>query len=190
MPYNLPSFDTNRFSIGPCIVYLGAAGSTPTVDVGAVESGATLTTTRTKEEIFQGFPKTLVAQFATQETAALKLSGIEWNVTNLMYAMGAGSTTVAANQEVLDFGGQITFTEVALHVVHRTPNGWTVNIYIWQAQGDGSIEMNFGDTHHKMPYTFNAKVPWSNSLRACVDWNNTTLVDGKQLFKIVIEKPT
>ena len=188
MPYNLPQFDTNRFSIGPCVIYLGAAGSTPTIDVGAVESGATLTTTRAKEEIFQGFPKTLVAQFATQETAVLKLSGIEWNVNNLMYALGAGTTTVSASQEVLEFGGQISFTQVSLKLVHQTPNGWTVNIMIWQAQGDGALEMNFGDTHHKMPYTFNAMVPWNNTARACKGWDGGTLAAGKQMFKIVVEK--
>ena len=189
MPYNLPSYDTTRFSIGPCLLYLGAAGATPSVDVGAVESGATLTTTRTKEEIFQGFPKTLVEQFATQETAVLKISGIEWNVTNLVYALGAGTTTVSSSQEILEFGGSITFTDVALHLVHVTPNGWTVNIYIWKAQGDGAMELNFSDTYHKMPYTFNAVVPWNNSTKQAEDWNGASLADGKQLFKIVIEKP-
>lgn len=188
MPYNLPSYDTTRFSIGPCVIYLGAAGSTPTVDVGAVEAGSVLTTTRTKEEIFQGFPKTLVAQFATQETAVLKLSGIEWNVNNLMYALGAGITTVESAQEVLDFGGQITFQDCALKVVHQTPNGWTVNIYIWQAQGDGSVEMNFSDTHHKMPYAFNAIIPWNNTTKNCKDWAGNVLAGGKQLFKVIVEK--
>lgn len=32
------------------------------VDVGGVNSGATLTTTREKTEVFQGFPKTLVVR--------------------------------------------------------------------------------------------------------------------------------
>jgi hypothetical protein len=188
MPYNLPSYDTSRFSIGPCVIYLGAAGTTPTVDVGAVESGAELVTTRTKEEIFQGFPKTLVAQFATQETAVLKLSGIEWNVNNLVYALGSGSTTVSSSQEVIDFGGDISFTEVALKIVHQTPNGWTVNVYIWQAQGDGAITLNFSDTHHKLPYTFNAMIPWDNTSKSCTDWGGGTLAAGKQLFKVVIQK--
>jgi len=188
MPYNLPSYDVNRLSIGPCIIYLGAAGTTPTVDVGAVESGATLTTTRTKEEVFQGFPKTLIAQFATQETAVLKISGIEWNVNNLMYALGAGVTAVSSTQEVLDFGGQISFTDCALKLVHQTPYGWTVNVLIWQAQGDGSVEFNFGDTHHKMPYGFNAIVPWNNTTRNCKDWAGNVLAEGKQLFKVIVEK--
>ena len=188
MPYNLPSYDTNRLSIGPGVIYLGPAGTTPTVDVGAVESGATLTTTRTKEEVFQGFPKTLIAQFATQETAVLKISGIEWNTNNFLYALGAGITSSATNTEILDFGGQISFTNVALKLVHQTPYGWTVNVLIWNAQGDGTVEMNFSDTHHKMPYTFNAMVPWNNTTKLCTGWAGNTLVEGKQLFKVIIEK--
>ena len=188
MPYNLPQFTTTRMSIGPAVLYIGPSGATPTVDVGAVESGATLTTTRTKEDIFQGFPKTLVAQFATQETAVLKLSGIEWNVNNLMYALGAGVTSSATNTEVLDFGGQITFQNVALKLVHQTPYGWTINVSIWQAQGDGAVEFNFGDTHHKMPYTFNAMVPWDNTSRSCKDWAGAALAVGYQLFKVEVQK--
>ena len=188
MPYNLPSYDTNRLSIGPCVLYIGPAGATPTVDVGAVEAGASLTTTRTKEDIFQGFPKTLIAQFATQETAVLKIDGIEWNVNNFMFALGAGITSSASNTEILDFGGQISFTNVALKLVHQTPYGWTVNVLIWNAQGDGAITINFSDTHHKLPYTFNAMVPWNNTTKVCTDWAGNTLAVGKQLFKVEIQK--
>ena len=30
MSFNLPVFDTDEFSFGPCVVYIGPAGSTPT----------------------------------------------------------------------------------------------------------------------------------------------------------------
>ncbi len=105
-----------------------------------------------------------------------------------MYALGAGITSSASNTEILDFGGQISFSNVALKLVHQTPYGWTINVYIWQAQGDGAVEFNFGDTHHKLPYTFNAMVPWDNSTRTCKDWGGNTLEVGKQLFKVVVEK--
>ncbi len=59
MPYNLPQFDTNRMSIGPCVLYIGPSGTTPTVDVGAVESGAVLSSTRTKEDVKNNFLKSL-----------------------------------------------------------------------------------------------------------------------------------
>ena len=29
MPYNVPTYDTDRFSFGPGVLYLGATGSTP-----------------------------------------------------------------------------------------------------------------------------------------------------------------
>lgn len=61
MPYNLPKYSAQNFSIGPCVVYMGnfcttGAACVPDVDVGGINSGATLTTTREKTEIFLGFP--------------------------------------------------------------------------------------------------------------------------------------
>lgn len=191
MPYSLPEYNVNRISIGPCVIYLGeygTSGNTPTVDVGAVEAGATLSTTRDKEEVFQGFPKTLIAQFATSESASLKLTSIEWNFNNLLYAIGAGLTSGTSDTEIFDFGGQLTFQDVAIKLMHQTPYGHTLYAYIWKAQGDGAISLGFTDTHHTFEYTFNAIIPFDACTKQVLDWNGNELPVGKQLFKLVLEK--
>lgn len=372
MPYNLPKYNTSRFSIGPCVVYMGdfcttGAACTPDTDVGAVNSGAALTTTREKTEIFQGFPKTLVDQFATQETAVLKFESIEWNLSNLSKALGAGTLDVGSDaigsaatpaalsgsstgpytgtitipsgkalvpgdviiydgaavadgddgdgalvaetgtvdyetgavsvtfsapptgavtaggslgelvcasgavdthiaflkwpyvlpssltltaqnaggalvitddgdgalegdtgtpgtgenanaieyetgrvnvtwssvlalnsvvvaeytgteEETLSFGGEISFNEVAIKLVHATPKGMTVTVKIWKAQGSGAVEMTFGDDPHAFPMEFNAMVPFDPCLKLVLDWDGEVLVAGRQLFEIVITK--
>lgn len=377
MPYNLPKYSAQNFSIGPCVVYMGnfctsgLATCEPQVDVGGVNSGATLTTTREKTEVFQGFPKTLVDQFATQETAVLKFESIEWNVSNLVKALSAGIVTqgadvidkaltqVSANgdatetdftftmalsagmaiipgtvivtdgtetftdngggvltgdatgtgtvnyatgvvsvsfnaapsvgvdnvtcnadegellctvsgtpdysmlflkwpyiapssvtiytsgglsctddgtggltgdvatatppnpdnaieyetgrvdvtwnaalsngdiivaaydgtkTETLSFGGQISFIDVALKLVHDTPKGSTITIKIWKAQGSGALDMTFGDDAHSFPMEFNAMVPFDPCTKQVLDWSGTPLIEGKQLFEITIEK--
>lgn len=100
MPYSLPKYNTSRFSIGPAVVYMGPFLTTdgePTIDVGGLQAGATLSTTREKTEVFQGFPKTLVDQLCTQETASVKFTTIEWNLSNLQKALGAGTVTLSAD---------------------------------------------------------------------------------------------
>jgi hypothetical protein len=377
MPYNLPKYSAQNFSIGPCVVYMGNFCTTglatcePQVDVGGVNSGATLTTTREKTEVFQGFPKTLVDQFATQETAVLKFESIEWNVSNLVKALSAGvitqgadvidttltqqtangdgvetdfsftmtptagmailpgsvvvtdstetftdngdgtltgdatgtgtvnyatgaisvtfntapvtgtdNVTCDANEgellctvsgtpdynmlflkwpyvspssltiytsgglscsddglggltgdvvaatppnpdnaveyetgrvdvtwnapltsgdiivaaydgtktETLSFGGQISFIDVAIKLVHDTPKGSTITIKIWKAQGSGALDMTFGDDAHTFPMEFNAMVPFDACTKQVLDWSGDTLAEGKQLFEITIKK--
>ena len=45
--YNVPSYTTSNISIGPGVLYLASAGTTPTTDVGAVRGGE-LSITREK----------------------------------------------------------------------------------------------------------------------------------------------
>jgi len=377
MPYNLPKYSAQNFSIGPCVVYMGnfctsgLATCEPSVDVGGVNSGATLTTTREKTEVFQGFPKTLVDQFATQETAVLKFESIEWNMANLVKALSAGIITQGADvvdvalvqqvtdgdgvdltfdftmtpttgmavlpesvvvadetetfsdngdgtltgnaggtgtvnygtgavavsfntapiagtgnvtcdadegellctvsgaptynmlflhwpyvspssltvytsaglsftddgagdltgdvvaatdpdpdnaieyetgridvtwnaaltdgdliiaaydgtkTETLSFGGQMSFIDVALKLVHDTPKGNVITIKIWKAQGSGALDMTFGDDSHSFPMEFNAMVPFDACTKAVRGWDGDVLAEGKQLFEITIAK--
>lgn len=32
MPYNVPTYDTDKFSFGPGVLYLGATGATPSIE--------------------------------------------------------------------------------------------------------------------------------------------------------------
>ena len=233
------------------------SGGAPSVDVGAIQSGAALTTTREKTEIFQGFPKTLIDQLCTQETAVLKFNSIEWNLGNLAKALGAGifsdgssegilgtqseaavdrsmatltqseavraasvakkaggtsiaylaasEAVLAASElilttseavvnaghlvggtDILTFGGELSFAEVALRLTHSTPKGATITVDVYKAQGTGAIEMTFGDDVHNFPMEFNAMVPFDPCTKTVVDWSGNTLLPGAQLFRITI----
>jgi len=344
------------------------SGGPPILDVGAVQSGAALTTTREKVEVFQGFPKTLIDQMCTQETAVLKFNSIEWNLTNLAAALGAGILTTAADAigeaatlahaawtgsgdgpysitvpladgqaivpgsvelldgvssiatddgnglitgadvdtgtvnyvtgvinvtfdtgqgptsisgacdlgeyvcattavttqelflefptvedgtvtltfqksggavaitdaasagvlagsgltsgtieyetgkcnlvwaaalsagkavvatytgtktETLAFGGQITFSEVAIQLKHTSPKGALVQVDVYKAQGNGALEVTFGDDTHNFPMEFSGMIPFDPCSKTVKDWSGQLLPAGKQLFKITITK--
>lgn len=107
-------------------------------------------------------------------------------------ALADGEVIVAAYDgtitETLSFGGQISFIDVALKLVHDTPKGSTITIKIWKAQGSGALDMTFGDDAHSFPMEFNAMVPFDSCTKQVLDWSGTPLVEGKQLFEITIEK--
>lgn len=176
MPYNLPSYESERFSFGPGVLFIGAAGFTPTTDIGAVRTGAALHLTREVLEVPQGSPRTVVKRYATAETATLTVTGIEWNLRNLAYFLGLPYSSSGSLEE-LDFGGRMTIDEVALKFVHQTPAGETVEALLWRAQGSGDIEVTFGDDLHEMPYSFAA-------VAATTNWLGEALADGANLCKV------
>jgi len=112
---------------------------------------------------------------------------VTWNA-----ALTAGEVIVAAydgtKTETLSFGGQISFIDVALKLVHDTPKGSTITIKIWKAQGSGALDMTFGDDAHTFPMEFNAMVPFDPCTKQVLDWAGDPLIEGKQLFEITIEK--
>jgi len=181
MPYNVPAYSTDNFSFGPGILYAGAAGTTPTTDIGAVRSGAELAITRERITVEQGSPFQKVAEYVIRETATLTVTGIEWNFDNLARALGAGVTTSSATKDTFAFGGDMSIKEVALKFVHRSPAGHTFSLYIWKANGTGELTITFGDDIHEFPYTFEA-------LRSKTDWAGGSLPEKEQLFKIIREK--
>ena len=176
MPYNLPSYETDRFSFGPGILYIGVAGTTPLEDVGAVRSGGSLGLAREVLEVPQGSPKQIVKRWATAETATLSLTGIEWNLQNLSRFLGVDYEV--GPPTVLPFGGDIEIEEVALRFVHQTPAGGTVEVWMWKAQGSGSIEITFGDEVHEFPYVFNAT-------DSSTDWAGDALGSKEHLCKVL-----
>jgi len=177
---NVPSYTLNNITLGPGILYLGVAGTTPSRDVGAIsEDGMTFNVTRTFLEVFQGQPKTLIKTFPTEETVELTCNTIEWNLNNLPLALGAGATSSSATQDVFSFGGDPDNDQVAVHVQHALPSGHTISIYMWSAQPSGEWSMDMKqDTLHTFPYSFKA-------IESTVDWGGTALPVGQRLFRIV-----
>jgi len=180
LPFNLPTYDTDKFSFGPCVIYAGPAGSTPTTCIGAVRGGASLEITREIIEVTQGNPALVVKRYVTNETGSFTVTGIEWDFDNFARALSGGTTTSTS----FTFGGSVSLDDLALKVVHETPSGITYNIYLWRVNGAGTLTIPFSDEVHEFEYTFNLLIPWDNDLGAAIDWAGNTLSTGEQLFKI------
>lgn len=180
---NIPSYSTSNFSFGPGRLFLGASGTTPSVDVGGItEDGIKLTITSKKRDIFQGNPKLIVYTFSQEQGAMLELSGIEWNQNLFEYGLGAGITASSSSSETLEFGGDPIVESVALHVQHQMAvPGHTLNAYIWQAVSDGDLELAMGHDEHKFPYKYKAQ-------RVTTDWSGATLNTNAQLLKLYRQK--
>jgi hypothetical protein len=170
--YNIPSYTTSNISIGPGVLFLGVAGATPTIDVGAVRSGE-LTITREKLDVDQGFPAQPIVSYAIGEDVTLTINAIEWDFDHIAQALGAGVVTGS----VLEFGGDPNFSEVALRYQHRIAAGSTIVIDIWKSNGSGELTTTFGDDVQEFPYSFMA-------LNSTTDWASNTLGDTTSIFKI------
>jgi len=176
---NVPSYNTNNISLGPGILYIGVAGTTPTTDVGAIsEDGLTFTLEREFLDVYQGQPKTLIVSFPISETVTCEVQTIEWNLMNLPLALGAGVTTSTASKDTFSFGEDPGNDQLAVHIEHVIPSGQTMSIYIWKAQPTGSWELNMAqDTLHTFPHSFKA-------LSSPTAWDGSALPVGQRLFRI------
>lgn len=182
MSVNVPSYDTSRFSFGPGILYLGPLGTTPTIDIGAVKGDAEISIERTPLEVKQGSPQTLVKKYVIEELVNLSITGIEWNFDNLSYALGAGVTSVSGAQEIFEFGGDQDHTTRALRFVHLQPDGGTIDVQIFKAEGSGSLSVALKETDtHEFPYEFNV-------LEGTTDFQGVVLAANKKKFKIIRTK--
>ena len=180
MSLNVPSFDTNDFSFGPGVLYLGAAGATPTADVGAItEDGITISPENETRDIMQGNPKQIIYTFNQQQGVVVETSGIEWDFTTLARALGAGNTTVSGSEETLVFGGQPLTEKVAIHIEHQMAvTGNTLDAYIWQAVSNGAPTMPFIHDEHNFDLSWKAQ-------RVTTDWAGNTLDSEAELMKVV-----
>lgn len=184
MAYNVPTYDTTRFSFGPGIIYMGAEGSTPLVEVGAIKGNPEISIERKNLEVKQGSPQTLIQQFAIEESLILKVTGIEWNFNNLAYALGAGTTGgIGSYKETFEFGGSMSVNNRALRLVHRTPDGGTIDLHIFKAQGSSKITIPFNtEDTHEFPFEF-------HGLEGTTDFEGSVLAASKKLFKVIRTKP-
>ena len=138
--------------------------------------------TRTFLEVFQGNPKQRIKQFVTQEDAELEVQSLEWNVPNLVYALGAGDVTTSGVRDTFSFGGDADTDEVAVKVQHTLPSGNTISIYIWRAQPKGTWELSLvQDKLQEFPFSFRA-------LTSTRSWDGASLASTQNLFKIVRDK--
>lgn len=178
MPYNIPTVTTSDISFGPAVLFLGAAGATPTIDVGAIsEDGVGVEISNEVKTIMQGNPRVQVYAFSQQSNVSLKVTSIEWDFTNLSYALGGGVTTSSGTSETFSFGGEPAITQVALHVRHyMAVSGNTMNVYVWKAQSNTGVSPQFGQDEHSFEYGFTA-------IRATTDWNGDVLAENQQLVR-------
>jgi len=164
MGQNVPIVTKENFSFGPGVLYAGSdCGLCPTVDIGAVRSGAELVVTREKIVVEQGSPYQLIAQYVLRETVVFTITGIEWNIENLQRALGAGTIAIppttsgaAATDKRFRFGGAMGVCSLSLCFRHHTAEGDEVWVKLWCAQGNGEITVTFGDDIHEFPYGFTA----------------------------------
>lgn len=182
MAYNVPTYKTQNFSFGPGVLYMGAQGTTPLVEVGQTKGDATLSFERARLEVKAGSPQVKIAQYANEETVSFKVSGIEWNFDNLAYALGAGVTSASGAVETLEFGGDMEVNNRAMRFVHRTPDGSTIDIQFFKVEGSGKIDMSLKETDmHEFPYEFMA-------LEGTTDFTGQALAAKKKLVKIIKTK--
>lgn len=180
MPFNLPTIDRDSISFGPARLFLGAAGTTPTTDVGAItEDGVTIEFASEQRDIMQGNPKLIELSFFQSQSVMVKVTSIEWDYDSLSYALGAGNTSASGTFEAFAFGGEPCPTEVALHIQHQMcRSGNTINVYVWRAVGEGNVSLPFTHDEHQFEYSWKA-------LRAATDWAASGLAADEQLVQIV-----
>jgi hypothetical protein len=176
MALNVPAGDAGNLTFGPGILYITSGYSisngTPNIDIGYCR-GSQFQVNRSKIDVHQGSPKARITTFASQEDLTLQVVGLEWNLDNLVYVLGAGAVSGTSFR----FGGEVTFAEVGLHLRHITPNNGTVDIYVYRAQGSGENTFNFGDDI--MEFTFNF-----TALETDCTWTNNALAVGQKLTRI------
>lgn len=176
---NLPTGSIDQVSIGPGVLYLGPAGSTPNIDVGYVSGDITIMFERKRTDIRQGSPQIIVDAFANEENVSIEFPGIQWNLEAMLRVLGDGATSVSNGEQVLKFGGSNGFTKMAARFVHQTPAGGTVTVDVWKCIGEGTISLKLSPTDpHEVPLKLNAIYPGTT------DWGGASLSNGQQLVRV------
>ena len=180
MPLNIPSGSTNNISFGPAKVYLGAAGSTPSTDVGFItEDGVTIEVSSERRDIMQGNPKLIEYTFSQTQGVMINFTSIEWNFDNFAAILGAGQTTSGGGSDTFSFGGDPITTSYALHIEHAMAvTGNTMNVYAWKVVAEAGLSAPLGSDEHQFPAAFKCQ-------RVTTSWDGATLDYRSQLIKFV-----
>lgn len=178
MPLNIPAGSTNNISFGPGRVFLGAAGATPTTDVGYIsEDGITIEVSNERRDIVQGNPKLVEYTFSQTQGVMVNLTSIEWDLLLLADVFSAGITTSTVNETSISFGGDPLVRTVAMHIQHQMAvTGNTMNAYVWKAVSDTSLSIPLGADEHSFELSFKAQ-------RSSTDWNGVALGYNEQLIR-------
>jgi hypothetical protein len=181
MPLNIPSGTTNNISFGPAVVLMGSAADgtavgLPTTDVGFIgEDGVTVELAQEVRNIRQGNPALINYSFYTQQSCAINFTSIEWDFDNFSKVLGATYATGSPND--FGFGGKALATLVGLRVQHyMAVTGHTMNLYVWKAQSESSLNFTMGQDEHQFPFSFNA-------LDSGSDFGGTPVDDFERLVR-------
>jgi hypothetical protein len=157
MPTNLPNFDVQRLSIGPAVIYFGAAGTTPTTDLGAVR-GADLKIAIETTKFLVGMPAVPSWYRFKAAEITLTVKGLEWNLNKIRRAIGGYYLeTTQGNLYTETLYGNFEFVDpLSLRLVHATPYGSTIIVDIFQALPGGADQYSFGYNVHEIPYVWHA----------------------------------
>jgi len=147
MAWNMPTYDTDNYTFGPCVIYIGATGATPATDIGAVKGNTEVTVSKEVLEISQGSPKVVTKQYVTVQGAMIKFESLEpFKIANLAAALGAGVTTTDGDTEYLGYGGDVNLGEKAIKLVHVQPNGTTITLCFWRCQAQSDLTIPFNES--------------------------------------------
>lgn len=184
MSLNIGSgISTARVSMGPAVIFVGAAGSTPTADVGLIgDDGAELEFQAEMGDLNAGNPMLTIMRYIKAQSVFLRVPSCEWSSNRLAYALGAGATSLSAGNEIFRFGGTPCPHEVALHLQHRKCTAaHTINVRIWKATTEtGGLSVKFGADHHQFPFAW-------KGLRSTTNWAGGSLANTSELVEIDIE---
>lgn len=179
MSYNIPTASDNDISFGPGILSLGAAGATPTSDIGFItEDGVTIEMQSEKRTIMQGNARVPLYTFSQMQGVMVRCTGIHWNFTTFAQVLGAGTTSSGAGFEQFIFGGDPLVRRYACQVQHSmVQSGHTMYARIWRVVGEGGLTIPMGQDEHQFEYSLMAH-------RTTTDWASNALAAGAQLFAL------
>lgn len=181
---NTGTVTTSKMSFGPAVVYLGAAGTTPLSDVGSIgDDGVELELTSDIFDVLQGNPSNVVQRFISAQNAMMRFTSIEWNVNQIAWTLGTGSTTISASSEKVQFGGDPCPTNVALYLQHRKACvAHTVFVRFWTASPEtGGFSVKFTrDAVQSHQHSFKA-------IRSTTNWAGASLATNAQLMEIEVQ---
>lgn len=180
---NVPTFTKNWFAFGPGVVFIGAAGSTPTEEWGAIDrdNPPSFELATERREILQGGGGAMVVQrLNIAQRLSVSFGGLEVRPERIHQLVGSGAYTTTASEHIYTFGGEPLPDDYAIHIRNVLPkSGYTQDWYIWEANGDGNLSYTMSSAEeHKVPATFQAT-------RVTTDWAGNALASGAQLFKAV-----
>lgn len=155
MPMNLPQFNTTRFSIGPAVIYMGAAGVLPVTDFGAINS-TEIKFNVENNKFLAGSPAVPHWYHFKTGDVSITVRGLEWDLYKLQKAIGGYYTTSTVGSYTTQtlYGTFEVVDALSLKIVHNTPSGSTITLEVYSALPGGGSEIKFGDKVHDFPFTF------------------------------------